>query len=66
MKVEKMAKNGEKGQNCYPLSPQAVHEQLVKDFDARKVLSEHDVAYDRRAHRVDIFARCQVQHKDSH
>ena len=21
MKVEKMAKNGEKGQNCYPLSP---------------------------------------------
>ena len=21
MKVEKLAKNGEKGQNCYPLSP---------------------------------------------
>ena len=46
-----------------PFAEEAVHglEQIAKDFDPRKVLLEHDVAYDRRAHRVDTFARCQVQ-----
>ena len=36
---------------------QAVHglEQVAENFDARKVIFAHDVAYDRRAHRVDTL-----------
>ncbi len=30
MKVEKMAKNGEKGQNCYPLSPPDEHAAVLR------------------------------------
>ena len=33
MKVEKLAKNGEKGQNCYPLSPGGALDDYIRDTE---------------------------------
>jgi len=36
VKVEKLAKNGEKGQNCYPLSPGKNLLWMITDSDTGK------------------------------